>query len=94
MPSLPVALFRQQRPEFDLLPDSQIVLAIEEAERALSREVFGDQWPDVVSLQAARNLADGPAGQQAKLQLDDGTTIYDRALRRIKQAHSMGYRVP
>lgn len=86
---------RNRRPEFRDLTDPQLASALERAERRISETTFpADVRDDVVALEAARLIADSPFGQQAKLQLKDGRTIYDKELERMKRSYSMGFRVP
>lgn len=85
--------FKDAYPEFENLSDSWIAAKIADAEIACPSTVWGDFADQGVSLHVAQRLALSPTGRDLKLANDDGSTVYDAELKRLRLVVSSGGRV-
>ncbi len=85
--------FIARRPEFAGYDATMGALVIVEATRQIDATLWGPLADDGISLLAAQKLAKEPSGNSAKLVNQDGSTVYDMELDRLRMDVSGGYRV-
>ena len=77
-------------PEFAEAPSPLVDAKLAEAERFVSRAVFGAVADDAVGNYAAHLIATNPLGERAKLIAKDGSTPYLRTFERLRRAYRLG----
>lgn len=85
--------FKARWAEFAYLADALVQLALDEAVDECDARVYADRYDDAVGLLAAHNLAISPAGQQARLESDKGTTTYWGRFAEIRRQKAGGPRL-
>lgn len=85
--------FKDSNPEFRNLDDEYLGIKIAAAVVACPSRVWGDFTDQGVALHTAQQVALGPYGRDLKLVNDDGRTVYDRELERLRLMVSSGARV-
>jgi hypothetical protein len=85
--------FKARWTEFAFLDDDLVQAALDEAVRECDARVYRDRYDDAVGLLACHNLAISPAGQQARLESDKGTTTYWGRFAEIRKQKAGGPRL-
>lgn len=79
-------------PEFKTALDPTIQAAIDEADRNVSADSYGDKRDDVIQLTVAHTLAVSPMGRSARLSSAEGKSTYLTLLRTYKVANGVRLR--
>jgi hypothetical protein len=82
--ALTAQTFKDLYPEFENLGDTLIEARLVAARLACPSDTYGDYFDYATALHAARSLALSPAGRDLRLESDQGKTIYDEELRRLR----------
>jgi len=85
--------FKDAYPEFENLGDTYIETKITSAELLCPDAIWGDFADQGVMLRTAQQLALSPPGRDLKLVSDDGKTVYDAELMRLRTIVSSGNRL-
>ena len=88
--SLTVAQFKKARPEFRDTEAFLVGNCIEQAKHRVSASVFGDSYTDALILKAAHLLSIGPAGEQAKLRMENRGDSYEAEFKTLAREVTMG----
>lgn len=87
-----VAEIQTQFPEFGKAPEATIQAKIDEAVSRTQRTSPEALWYQLICYKVARALALSPNGRSMKLAKEDGTTVYDTELTKIRRALNIGFR--
>lgn len=88
-----VATFRAGYPEFKDAPDSLVTAKLEEATILVPIGVWGALQQQAAFLYCARFLSLSPFGRHMSLAKEDGSTLYDERLDRLRFTVTSGFRV-
>lgn len=84
------ATFKARWSEFAPTDDAVVQAALDEATRQINAAAFGARADDAIGLLAAHKLAVSPQGMSARLESDQGRTVYLAEYERLMRSAGGG----